>query len=136
MYSFGSLIIGLNYLLSESRVQRPGTRTDKGRTEMSELLAPFGAPPDVEQELAETVEAPPRMPVLITEQQVLFATTAALPLQPATTGRRVVEALRALGASAKAVFTTSGDARPKPRHYPPRHDLLEDSRMAREMLRL
>lgn len=78
---------------------------------MSELLASFGAPPEVEQELGEVVETVPRTPVLITEQQVLFATAAALPLQP-TTGR------------------------PKPRHYPPRHDYLEDSRMAREMLRL
>jgi hypothetical protein len=104
---------------------------------MSELLAPLGAPPVVEQNLAEVVEAPPRTPVLITEQQVLFATAAALPLQPEKTGRRFVEALRAFGASAVAVFTTSGDdARPKSRHYPPRHDYLEDSRMAREMLRL
>lgn len=104
---------------------------------MSETLAPFGAPPEAEQELAEFVEAPPRTPALITEQQVLFATAAALPLQPAKTGRRFAEALRVLGARAKAAFVTSGDdARPKPRHYPPRHDYLEDSRMAREMFRL
>ena len=104
---------------------------------MSELLAPFGAPPDVEQEPAESVEALPRTPVLITEQQVLFATAAALPLQPTKPGRRFAELLRGLGASAKAAFLTSGDdARPKPRHYPPRNDFLEDSRMAREMMRL
>jgi hypothetical protein len=103
---------------------------------MSELLAPFGAPSEVEQDLPEVVEALPRTPVFITEQQVLFATSAALPLQRGKTGRRFAEALRALGAGAKAMLTTSGNARPKPRHYPPRHDFLEDSRMAREMLRL
>jgi hypothetical protein len=104
---------------------------------MSELLAPFGAPPAVEQDIAEVSEALPRTPVLVTEQQVLFATAAAVPLQPAKTGRRIVEALRAFGASAKAAFLRAGnDARFKSRHYPPRHDYLEDSRMAREMLRL
>jgi hypothetical protein len=104
---------------------------------MSELLAPLGAPPQVEQESAKLVEAMPHTPVLITEQQVLFATAAALPLQPTKTGRRFAEALRAIGASAKAAFVASGDdARPKSRRHPPRHDYLEESRMAREMLRL
>jgi hypothetical protein len=127
----------LNFSYQEAESTGLGTTTDNGRTEMSERLAPFGAPLDVEQEPAEFVEAAPRTPVLITEQQVLFATAAALPLQPAKSGRRFAEALRALGAGAKAAFLTSGnDARPKPRHYPPRHDFLEDSRMAREMLRL
>jgi hypothetical protein len=100
---------------------------------MSELLAPFGAPPDVdEQSAAET-----RTPVLITEKQVLFATAAAVPLQPAKTGRRWTEAVRAVGVSLKAAFATSSNGdRPKRRHYPARNDFLEDSRMAREMLRL
>ena len=102
---------------------------------MSELLAPFGAPPEVE--LAEVVEAPPRTPVLITEQQVLFATAAASPAQPVRSRRRGLEAMRALAASVTALFATSDtDPHPKPRHYPPRNDFLEDSRMAREMLRL
>jgi hypothetical protein len=104
---------------------------------MSELLAPFGAAPEVEHNIAEVVEAPPRAPILITEQQVLFATAAAVPSQREKAGQRFVEALRAFGASAKAVFATSGDdARPKSRKNPPRHGYLEDSRMAREMLRL
>jgi hypothetical protein len=76
-------------------------------------------------------------PVLITEQQVLFATAAALPLRPAKTGRGWAEAVRAIAASVRAAFVTSGDeARPKRRHYPARNDFLEDSRMAREMFRL
>ena len=103
---------------------------------MSELLAPFGASRRWSNNLP-TSEAAPRTPVLITEQQVLFATAAAVPLQPAKTGRRWVEAARAIGASLRAAFvTSSNEARPKRRHYPPRNDFLEDSSMAREMLRL
>jgi hypothetical protein len=75
-------------------------------------------------------------PVLITEQQVLFSTAAAVALPPART-RRFTEALRAVAASVKAAFATSGDEpRPQRRHYPPRNDYLEDARMAREMYRL
>jgi hypothetical protein len=75
--------------------------------------------------------------VLITEQQVLFATAAAVPLQPAKTRRRLVEAARAIGASSRAAFvTSSNEAQPKRRHDPSRNDFLEDSRMSREMLRL
>lgn len=101
---------------------------------MSELLAPFGAPPEVIEQHADVVEATPRTPVLITEQQVLFATAAAVPLQPTKIGRRWMAAVRAIRASLTA--TSSDEGRPKPRHYPPRNDYLEDSRMAREMLRL
>jgi len=113
---------------------------------MSELLAPFDVTPDVvEQDVVEqdVVEqradddASPRTPVLITEKQVLFGTAAALPLQPAKSGRRWTGLLRAIGASVRAAFVTSSDeAGPMPHRYPPRNDYLEDSRMAREMLRL
>jgi hypothetical protein len=104
---------------------------------MSELLAPFGAPPEAVEQPADIAEAAPRTPVLITEQQVLFATAAAVPLQPSKTGRRWVEAVRAIGASLRAaVATSSNEDRPKRRHYPARNDFLEDSRMAREMMRL
>jgi hypothetical protein len=101
---------------------------------MSELLASFDAPPAVNEQPAHVVEATTRTPVLITEQQVLFATAAAVPLQPTKIGRRWIAALRAIGASLTA--TSSNEGRPTPRHYPPRNDYLEDSRMAREMLRL
>jgi hypothetical protein len=75
--------------------------------------------------------------VLITEQQVLFATAAALPLRQAKTRRRWTEAVRAIAASLRVAFATSDDeARPKRRQYPPRTDFLHDSRMAREMMRL
>jgi hypothetical protein len=103
---------------------------------MSELIAPFGAPPEAVEQPAEIAEVSPRTSVLITEQQVLFATAAALP-QPAKTSRRWTEVVRAIGASVRAAFVTSSDdTQPKPRHYPSRNDFLEDSRMAREMMRL
>jgi hypothetical protein len=104
---------------------------------MSELLAPFGASPEVVEQPADILEATPHTPVLITEQQVLFATAATAPVHPAKTSRSWTEAVRAIGASLRAAIVTSGnDTRPKPRHYPSRNDFLEDSRMAREMLRL
>jgi hypothetical protein len=104
---------------------------------MSELLAPFGASSEADERLADVLEATPPTPVLITEQQVLFATAAAVPLRPARTSRSWTETVRAIAASLRAaIVTSSNDARPKPRHYPPRNDYLEDSRMAREMFRL
>ena len=99
---------------------------------MTDLLAPFGAAPDAAKPPA-GVEAGSRTPVLITEQQVLFATAAAAPW-PATTGRRWIAALRAFVLA--AFVASSNEDRPKRRHYPPRADFLEDSRMAREMMRL
>ena len=103
---------------------------------MSELLVPFGEPPDVVEQPAHVTEASPRTPVLITEQQVLFATAAAVPV-PAKTSRRWTEALRAVGASLTAAFVkSSNEARSTRRHYPPRNDFLEDSRLSREMMRL
>jgi len=97
---------------------------------MTEVLAPFGAPSAAAKQRP-TTEASPRTPVLVTEQQVLFATAAAVPLQPA---RRWTAAVWAFLASA---FVKSGkESQPKRRHYPSHHDFLEDSCMAREMLRL
>jgi hypothetical protein len=100
---------------------------------MTEVLAPFGTPPDAVQQGPDT-EASPRTPVLITEQQVLFATAAAVPLQPARTSRRWADAVRAF--LAPTSVKSGNESRPKRRHYPSRRDFLEDSRMAREMLRL
>jgi hypothetical protein len=99
---------------------------------MTEVLAPLGAQSDAAIPSAD-VEASPRTPVLITEQQVLFATAAALPLQPATT-RRWTQSVRAFFSA--AFVASSNEARPKRRHYPSRDDFMEDSRMSREMMRL
>ena len=104
---------------------------------MSELLAPLGVPSEMVEQLVDVTEAAPSTPVLITEQQVLFATAAAVPLPPAKIGRRWIEAVRSIGAGLRAAtVTSSNEARPKRRHYPARNDYFEDSRMAREMFRL
>jgi len=106
---------------------------------MSELLASFGTAPEIVEEPDDTTVAPApsgvtREPVVITEQQVLFATAAAVPLQPAKTRGWFSRVIGSIVSGASE--TSGGDERPKPRHYPPRNDFLESSRMAREMHRL
>ncbi len=73
-------------------------------------------------------------PTLITEQEVIFGTAAAVP-PPST--RWWTRATRVVAVAMGRVFTASEkDPRPKRRHYPPRYDFIEDARMAREMHRL
>ena len=64
---------------------------------MSDLLAPFGAPPDDTNEPVDKSAdlSAVRTPALITEQEVLFATAAAGALQPAQAGRRWTEVIGA-----------------------------------------
>ena len=105
---------------------------------MSELLMPFGSAPDGVDKPADIATPEPviehgteyEQPVLITEQEVLFGTAAAL--HPAKTRRGWLARVFLRGAS----VTSSEEAKPKRRHYPPRNHFLEDSLMAREMLRL
>jgi hypothetical protein len=77
----------------------------------------------------EILDSPPTSadtPTLITEQQVLFSTAAAVALPPART-RRWTDALRAMFA-----FST----KPAKPVYPKRHVWLENAAMSREMDRL
>ena len=79
-----------------------------------------------------TKPAPPEdTPVLITEQQVVFATAAAVPLPSERTGQRLVVMLRAL---------LAGWTHPSPPHRrpsaPSRLYYIERARMGREMERL
>lgn len=70
-------------------------------------------------------------PVLITEQEVAFSTAAAVALPRSKPIHRVIAAVRAM------FLSSAEDARPVPRHYPPRRaGFLEDAAMAREMRRL
>ena len=106
---------------------------------MSELLAPLGASAEIVEKPEATVVAPApaaetHEPVLITEQQVQFATAAAVPLQPQKTRGWISRAFAAIAAAASGTFDDEGKS--KPRHYPAHHDFLEDARMAREMHRL
>ena len=100
---------------------------------MSELLAPIGAEPKVRDEQVEqSIDSTLREPVFISEQEVLFATAAAaVPLQPVR--RRWADGVVAV---VRAMLTWSPDAPREGRHYAPRNDFLESSRMAREMDRL
>ena len=103
---------------------------------MYESRGPFGALPRAVNKPADA-NASPRTPVLITEQQLLFATAAAMPLRPAKPSRRWTGTARVIGACLPAMFpTTSNEVQPRRRHYPSRNNILEDSRMTREMLRL
>jgi hypothetical protein len=126
--------------LKISPISQPGpqARQDNwhGGTEMYELRGPFdGLPRAANTPVG--ADASPHTPILITEQQVLFGTAAAMPLQPAKSSRRWAGTARSIGASLRSAFpTTSNDVEPHRRHYPSRKHFLEESRMTREMLRL
>jgi len=98
---------------------------------VSELIAAPADRQDVVEVPEQVIEAVSQPPVLITEQQVAFSTAAAVPLPRTKPARRVIAALRGM------FLSSSEEARPAPRHYPPRRDeFLEDAAMAREMRRL
>ncbi|OBG26565.1 hypothetical protein A5673_07460 [Mycobacterium sp. E3198] len=68
--------------------------------------------------------------VLISTQQVVFGTAAALGARRTSIGGRLV-------ATARRMLTTATDASvPERRHYPKRYGFLENALMAREMERL
>ena len=76
-------------------------------------------------------------PVLITEQQVVFSTAAAVPLRPTTITRRLIGAIRVvLVIDAIQVVGAALYRPPARRHHPQRFSYLEQARMAREMDRL
>jgi hypothetical protein len=98
---------------------------------MSESFTAPTEPPDVVEDPEHVIDAVRQPPVVITEQAVAFSTAAAVPLPRTKPTRRVIGALRAM------FLSSSEDARPVPRHYPPRRDeFLEQAAMAREMRRL
>jgi hypothetical protein len=75
--------------------------------------------------------------VLITEQEVVLGTAAALQARPATRRRRWIEATSAfLAAVEHALVSPTEDARPKRHDYPKHYSWLENAAMAREMHRL
>jgi hypothetical protein len=71
---------------------------------------------------------------LITEQQVLFSTAAAVALPPAKT-RRFSDTIQAVSATLRAIFAASEKPRAR-RVYPKRYGYLENALMSREMDRL
>ena len=97
---------------------------------MSQSPTTSAATPDVIQDGKPTVvtDGTSDAPVFITEQQVLFSTAAARSLRPASISRRLIDAIRVVGAALHRP--------PARRHYLSRSSYLEMSRMAREMDRL
>jgi hypothetical protein len=98
---------------------------------MSEQLERLVGPAEA-QEFARRAE---QIPVLITEAEVAFSTTAAVPLRRAATGWWTW-ASRAALAVRQTFAGLVVDERPAPRHHPKRYRYLEDARMGREMGRL
>ena len=100
---------------------------------MTDVTAESGVLPDVVEPEVEAQQPT----VLITEQEVLFSTAVAVPLPRTKSRRRVSDVTRSVADAIRSMFHSSAaESRPKPRHYPPRNDFLESSRMAREMYRL
>ena len=98
---------------------------------MSELIvAPHDpqVPVEESEHVAQVVSQPP---VVITEQEVLFSTAAAVPLPRTKPISRVIAGLRVM------FLSSSESPRPPRHHYPPRfYGFLEDAAMEREMHRL
>jgi hypothetical protein len=85
-------------------------------------------PPSAAPSAAPSVEESTE--VLITTQEVVFSTAAAVGVRRETIGGRLVAMMR-------RIFATSTDASlPRPRYEPKRYAYLEDALMAREMDRL
>ena len=97
---------------------------------MSQSPTTSAATPDVIQDAEPNVvkDGMSHAPVFITQQEVVFSTAAARSSRPASISRRVINAIRVVGAALQP--------RPARRHYPQRSSYLEQSRMAREMDRL
>jgi hypothetical protein len=94
------------------------------------ISAPHGMP-DAVAAVEPVTEEVTQKPVLITEQEVVFSTAAAVRVRPANAHRGLIAVLR-------GIFVNSTATAEKPRrHYPPRrHSYLEHAAMAREMHRL
>ena len=94
---------------------------------MSQPPTISAATPDVIQDGKPTLvtDGMSHAPVFISQQQVVFSTAAARSSRPASISRRLIDAIRGVGA---ALYRP-----PAQRHYLSRSSYLEASRMAREM---
>src|ERR1700742_2064930 len=97
---------------------------------MSQSAPTSAVTPDVIEDVEPTLVTGgmSHAPAFISVQEVAFSTAAAVSSRPTTISRRVIDAIRVVGAALQR-----DRAR---RHYPPRSNYLEESRMAREMDRL
>jgi hypothetical protein len=97
---------------------------------MSQSPKTSAATPDVIQDAEPTLvkDGTSDAPVFITQQGVVFSTAVATSSRPAPISRRLIDAIRVVGA---ALYRP-----PARRHQPQRINYFEQSRMAREMDRL
>jgi hypothetical protein len=91
--------------------------------------------PKTESAPAASVEQSTDTAALITEQQVLFGSAAALAPSPAVAPARRRNVANELATSVRALFTRPEKSR-APKHHPQRFTYLEQSAMSREMDRL
>jgi hypothetical protein len=103
---------------------------------MTEMATTSGPEVDESRETSSLSSKPTstETQTLITEQQVLFSTAAAVALPPAKT-RRWSHVVHAVSGALSAIFAPS-EKPPARRHYPKRHAWLDNALMAREMDRL
>ncbi len=102
---------------------------------MSDMATTSGPELDESQEkLVTSQRTSTETQALITEQQVLFSTAAAVTLPPAKT-RRWTDTIHAISGALRAMFATT-EKPPARRHYPKRHAWMDNALMAREMDRL
>ena len=90
---------------------------------------------DVATPAERTLQSLSPLPVLISEQEVLLSTAAAVPVQP-TTGWWTGAARVIAAALHRMVRTSPPDSRPVRRYVPARYNYLERALMSREMGRL
>jgi hypothetical protein len=99
--------------------------------DVSELPVASSDPRDGGAGHVQAIDAVRQPPVVITEQEVVFSTAAAVPMPRTKPTRTVSAALRAL------FLRSPRDARPKRQYCPPlRPAFMEQAEMSREMFRL
>jgi hypothetical protein len=102
---------------------------------MTDLATTYSPELDESRELLVTsVPASTEAQAVITEEQVLFSTAAAVVVPPAKT-RRWSDAVHTASTALRAMFAAS-EKPPAQRHYPKRHVWLDNALMSREMYRL
>src|SRR6476659_3329061 len=94
------------------------------------ISTPHGMP-DAVAVVEPVTEAVSQTPVLITEQEGVFSTAAAVPVRPAKTRRGLAAVLRGV-----LVSPTANAEKSRRPHPPRRNSFLEHTAMAREMHRL
>ena len=103
---------------------------------MTDMVAKYGPELEESRETSPVTSVPisTETHALITEQQVLLSTAAAVALPPAKT-RWWSGTIHAVSGALHAIFASS-EKPPARRHYPKHYDYLENALMSREMDRL